>query len=230
MSAALRIRRGAAFGLRCALWSSLLAGMAAFTPAQAPPPTARELAQRVDAHYNSLHSLKAEFSESYTGMGIQRVESGVLLLRKPGRMKWEYSEPAGKLFVLDGKYAWFYSAGDPQVQRLPAKELDDLRSPLRFLLGHTELEKEMSSLALAPAANGNFTLGGQPKGQENRIRKLSLSVTPAGVITGIEMDETDGAVTRFVFSNQQPDAPIPAQAFHFTPPAGVPVVDAPPPV
>lgn len=230
MSAALSLRRGAAFGLRCVLWSMLLAGMAALAPAQVSPPNASQLAQRVDAHYNSLHSLKADFSESYAGMGIQRVESGTLLLRKPGRMKWEYSEPAGKLFVLDGKYAWFYSAGDPQVQRLPAKELDDLRSPLRFLLGHTELEKEMSSLALAPAANGHFTLSGQPKGQENRIRKLTLTVTPAGVITGIEMDETDGAVTRFVFSNQQPDAPIPAQAFHFTPPPGVPVVDAPPPV
>ena len=79
-------------------------------------------------------------------LGIKRVESGTLLLQKPGRMKWEYNVPPGKLFVLDGKFAWFYSAGDPQVQRIPAKELDDLRSPLRFLLGHTELEKELNNL------------------------------------------------------------------------------------
>jgi outer membrane lipoprotein carrier protein len=158
------------------------------------------------------------------------VESGILLLRKPGRMKWEYSVPSGKLFVLDGKYAWFYSAGDPQVQRLPAKELDDLRSPLRFLLGHTELEKELNNLTLVSGANGNFTLSGQPRGQENRIRSLTITVTPAGTITGIVMEEVDGATTRFSFTNQQPDAQIPAEAFHFTPPAGVPVVDAPPPV
>lgn len=229
MSAAFRIRRGAARGLRRALLSLLLAGTTGLVFAQAPP-SAKQMAQRVDAHYNSLHSLQADFSESYTGMGIERVESGTLLLRKPGRMKWEYRVPPGKLFVLDGKYAWFYSAGDPQVQRLPAKELDDLRSPLRFLLGHTELEKEMNSLTLAPAANGNFTLSGQPRGQEARVKKLTLTVTPAGVITGIEMDETDGAQTRFSFTNQQPNAPIPAQDFHFVPPAGVPVVDAPPPV
>ena len=116
------------------------------------------------------------------------------------------------------------------MQRLPAKELDDLRSPLRFLLGHTELEKEMNNLALKPAANGQFTLSGQPKGEEKRVKKLTLTVTPAGEITGIEMNETDGAITRFSFTNQQPNAPIPAQDFHFTPPAGVPVVDAPPPV
>lgn len=223
------IGRGAAQELRRGLLSLLLAGTAALSFGQ-PSPTAPELARQVDAHYNQLHSLKADFSESYAGMGIQRVESGTLLLRKPGRMKWEYSVPPGKLFVLDGKYAWFYSPGDPQVQRFPAKELDDLRSPLRFLLGHTELERELNNLTLAPAANGNFTLSGQPKGQENRVRKLTLAVTPAGVIDGIVMEEMDGATTRFAFTNQQPDAPIPAQDFHFTPPPGVPVVDALPPV
>lgn len=230
MSTAPFIRRGAAFGLSCAFWSALLAGLGGLVQAQAAPPSARELAQRVDAHYNALHSLKADFSETYQGIGIQRVESGTLLLRKPGRMKWEYSVPPGKLFVLDGKYAWFYAAGDPQVQRLPAKELDDLRSPLRFLLGHTELEKEMNALSLAPAAQGNWTLSGQPRGQENRVKKLTLTVTSAGVIDGITLEETDGAVTRFLFTNQQPNASISAQEFHFTPPAGVPVVEAPPPV
>jgi outer membrane lipoprotein carrier protein len=66
-----------------------------------------------------LRSLKAGFTESYEGLGIKRAESGTLLLLKPGRMKWEYSSPAGKLFLLDGKYAWFYSSGDSQVQRIP---------------------------------------------------------------------------------------------------------------
>ena len=111
-------------------------------------PTAHELAQRVDHHYDQLHSLKAGFSENYAGLGMQRTESGTLFLRKPGRMLWQYSSPPGKIFLLDGKYAWFYTKGDAQVQRIPAKELDDLRSPLRFLLGHTELEKEITGLKL----------------------------------------------------------------------------------
>jgi outer membrane lipoprotein carrier protein len=192
--------------------------------------TAHDLAQRVDRHYDSLHSLKAEFTESYAGLGVRRGESGVLLLRKPGRMRWNYSTPAGKIFLLDGKYAWFYAKGDAQVQRIPAKELDDLRSPLRFLLGHTDLEKEMNSLTLAPAANGLFTLTGQPKGQEQRVTRLTLTVTAAGAITGIEVEETDGAVTRFTFTNEQPNAPVPADAFQFTAPIGVPVVDSMPPV
>jgi len=229
MSTAFPIGRSAVFGLRCALLSLPIAA-AGLSVAPTAPLSARELAQRVDAHYNQLHSLKSEFTESYQGLGIKRVESGTLLLRKPGRMKWEYSSPPGKVFILDGKNAWFYSPGDPQVQRIPAKELNDLRSPLRFLLGHTELEKELNGLSLAPSANGQFTLSGQPRGQDNRVRRLELTVTAAGAITGIEIEETDGATTRFIFSNQLPDAPIPPREFHFTPPPGVPVVEAPAPV
>jgi outer membrane lipoprotein carrier protein len=153
-----------------------------------------------------------------------------MLLLKPGRMRWDYNAPPGKLFLLDGKYALFYSPGDPRVQRIQAKQLDDLRSPLRFLLGHTELEKEMNHLTLAPASGGRFTLTGQPKGQEQRVSRLSLSVTPEGTITGIEIEETDGAITRFMFSGEVPNAPIAADEFHFAPPPGVPVVDAAPPV
>ena len=192
--------------------------------------SAHDLAQRVDRHYNQLHSLKAAFTESYEGMGMQRTESGTLLLVKPGRMRWDYASPPGKLFLLDGKYAWFYSKGDPQVQRMESRQLDDLRSPLRLLLGHTELEKEMASLGVAPAAGGEFTLSGVPKGQEKRVSKLALTVTAEGTITAIAIEESDGAITRFTFSGEAPNVPIPADAFRFSAPPGVPVVDAAPPV
>lgn len=189
-----------------------------------------DLAARVDRHYNQLHSLKATFTESYEGLGMSRAESGTLLLLKPGRMRWDYTTPAGQIFLLDGKYAWFYSKGDDQVQRIPAKQLDDLRSPLRFLLGHTQLEKELDNLTVAPAANGQFIIAGQPHGQQNRVRSLKLTVTAEATITAIQIEETDGALTRFTFGGEETNAPVPATAFHFTPPPGVPVVDSLPPV
>jgi outer membrane lipoprotein carrier protein len=212
---------------------ALLAAAAVFSVwlrAQQHALTAQEMALCVDRHYNQLHSLRTHFIESYEGMGMSRTESGTLLLLKPGRMRWDYSSPAGKLFLLDGKYAWFYSKGDPQVQRIGASKLDDLRSPLRFLLGHTQLAKEMDSLALAPAPGGEFSLTGQPKGQEKRVRRVTLTVTADGSITGIEVEEIDGALTRFTFSDEQSNAPVAADMFQFKPPAGVPVVDALPPV
>lgn len=193
-------------------------------------PSAAELAARVDRHYDQLHSLVAGFREDYAGLGMTRSESGTLFLRKPGRMLWQYTTPTGKIFLLDGKFAWLYTRGDAQVQRIPSKDLDDLRSPLRFLLGRTDLEKELSDLKLIGEANGRYTLTGVPKGQEKRVTQLTLTVTADGALTGIEIVEMDGATTRFVFSNEKPDAPIPADTFHFTPPPGVPVVDAMPPV
>jgi outer membrane lipoprotein carrier protein len=108
--------------------------------------------------------------------------------------------------------------------------LDDLRSPLRFLLGHTKIESELQNLTLANRPGGGYTLTGQPKGQPGRIAKLSLNVSETGTITGISMEAIDGAQTRFSFSNEQPNAALPESTFHFTPPAGIPVVDSLPPV
>ncbi|MGA3159593.1 MAG: outer membrane lipoprotein carrier protein LolA [Terracidiphilus sp.] len=228
-------------------WMAVVALTAACLSAQQRPPSAKDsakypsaqgstqdaahqLAQKVDLHYNQLRTLRAGFTESYEGLGMRRTESGTLLMMKPGRMKWEYSEPAGKLFLLDGTFAWFYSQGDSQVQRILAKQLSDLRSPLRFLLGRTKLEKELDNLTLRPAANGEFTLTGQPRGQEKRVSRLTLTVTADGTITGIEMEEADGALTRFTFTGEQTNVTFPAGTFRFTPPKGVPVVDALPPV
>ena len=191
--------------------------------------TAQQLAQRVDKYYNGLHSLRTAFTESFHGMGIDREESGTLLLRKPGKMHWSYTNPAGKIFLLDGKYAWFYSPGDAQVERVSASQLDDLRSPLRFLLGHTQLQKELEGLTLSETADG-LQLSGVPKGMEKRVEKIVLGVSPDGAIHSMSITEIDGAQTAFTFKDSQANAPAPDSDFVFHPPAGIPVVDGLPPV
>lgn len=211
-------------------WMVALLLSAAALSAQQGAPNVQEVAQRVDRHYNQLHSLRAAFSETYEGMGRRRTESGTLTLAKPGRMRWDYSQPAGKLFLLDGKYAWFYTRGSAQAQRAPAKQLDDLRSPLRFLLGHTQLQKELVNLRLTANPNGTFTLAGQPKGQEQRVPRLALTVTGDGTILAIDAEENDGSTTIFNFSGEQVNVPAPADLFRFTPPIGVSIADALPPL
>jgi outer membrane lipoprotein carrier protein len=191
--------------------------------------TAQQLAQRVDKYYNGLHSLRTNFTETFHGMDIDRQESGTLLLRKPGKMHWSYAAPAGKVFLLDGKYAWFYSPGDAQVERVSATQLDDLRSPLRFLLGHTQLQKELDGLTLSETAGG-FELAGVPKGMQARVHKIVLGVTADGIIHSMSILETDGAQTAFTFRDTQANAPAPDTDFVFHPPPGIPVVDGLPPV
>lgn len=187
------------------------------------------LLNRVDQHYNRLTSLRARYTEHYAGMGLDRTESGTLLLKKPGRMRWSYDQPEGKLFVLDGKFAWFYNPGDAQVQRLPAKQLDDLRSPLRFLLGHTQLKKELVKLTVTGDTHG-IHISGIPRGMEQRIQRLTLDVTPDGEIQHMKLEEIDGAITEFAFTQVQENVPTREADFVFSPPDGVTVVDALPPV
>jgi outer membrane lipoprotein carrier protein len=197
---------------------------------QKPAPSAAQLAAAVDHHYNSLHRLRVEFTETYVGMGMDRHESGVLLLEKPGRMRWNYAEPAGKVFVLDGKFGWFYTPGDAQVQQIPAKKLDDLRSPLRFLLGHAQLAKELDGLTMTPVDGGMFRLRGVPRGMEQRVRSLEVIVTADGAIHRMTLEELDGSRTSFAFTGEEANPVLAAGTFRFVPPAGVPVVEGAPPV
>ena len=192
--------------------------------------TAPELASRIDHHYNALHSLSVQFVQHYDGMGMHRKESGVLLLRKPGKMRWSYTDPDGQLFILDGKNAYFYTPGQNEAQTMPEKQLDDLRSPLRFLLGHTELEKELENLQMTPDGNGQYTLSGVPKGMEQRISDLKIATNAEGTILQMTIVETDGVTNSFDFSGELTNAPAPNSAVVFTAPPGVHIVSGEPPV
>jgi len=189
---------------------------------------AHSLATEVDQHYNRVRSLEAQFTETYKSAGVSRTESGTLLLKKPGRMRWDYDQPHPKLFLSDGTTAWFYVPGEQQARRTPVKQLDDLRSPLRYLLGKTKLEKEMEGLSVAsdvqPLTRGDVVLRGVPKGMRDRVAQTLLEVTPDGLITRITVEEPDGSVTEFRFLQQKENVEIPEQKFHFAPPAGVEVV------
>jgi len=194
-----------------------------------PAPDVRAIAQAVDNHYNHLQTLQTEFTESCRGAGIERTESGSLWLKKPGKMRWEYRSPKEKLFLSDGKDAWFYLPGDRQVRRTSVKKLDDLRSPLGFLLGKTQLEKELNGLSLAPdvapLTAGNTVLRGVPRAMADRINQVVLEITPDYRIDRIQFEEADESVTEYRFSDQRENAAIPDQRFRFTPPPGVEIVD-----
>src|SRR5262250_2056980 len=136
----------------------------------------RPMAHAVDEHYNRLRSLQSDFTETYRGAGVDRIESGTLWLKKPRKMRWEYRSPKEKLFLSDGRDAWFYVPGERQVRKTPVKKLEDLRSPLAFLLGKTKLEKELQGLGFAPDVApldpGNYVLRGVPKGLSERITQI----------------------------------------------------------
>jgi outer membrane lipoprotein carrier protein len=192
------------------------------------------VAQDVDEHYNHLRTLQEEFTEVYQGSGMERTESGTLWLKKgglkkPGKMRWEYRSPREKLFVSDGRDAWFYVPGDRQARKTDAHKLDDIRSPLAFLLGKSKLEKELQALSLAPdvapLTAGDVVLRGVPQAMADRVSEILVEITPEHEISRIVIDEADGSTTEYRFSDQKENVPIPAGKFEFRPPPGTETVE-----
>jgi outer membrane lipoprotein carrier protein len=192
-------------------------------------PDLHSVTQAVDNHYNRLHSLKAEFTEIYSGSGMDRTESGTLWLKKPGKMRWEYRSPREKLFLSDGRNAWFYLPGEKQVRKTPMSKLEDLRSPLSLLLGKTRLEKELQNLGFAPdippLVPGDLVLRGVPRAIADRVSAVLLEVTPESQIRRIRIEAVDGSTTEYRFTDQKEDKAIEDGQFRFTPPAGVETIE-----
>ena len=211
------------------LTTSVITLLLSLAAASAQGADVKAIASAVDAHYNHLRTLQAEFTELYRGSGMERTESGTLWLKKPGKMRWEYRSPKEKLFVSDGKTAWFYVPEDRQARKSSAKKLEDMRSPLAFLLGKTKLEKELRGLSLAPdiepLASGDVVLRGVPKGLEDQISEIVLEVTPDNRIARLIMQEVDGASTEYRFSDQQEDVNIQDARFGFKPPAETEIME-----
>ena len=156
---------------------------------------------------------------------MERTESGTLWIKRPGRMRWEYREPRAKLFITDGKTAWFYAPGDRQARSTPARKLDDLRSPLAYLLGKAKLERVLEGLRLAveakPQTAGNFVLEGAPRGLAGHLTRVLMEVTPEGRIDRIVAEGQDESVTEYRFLESKEDVAVGDERFHFVPPPGV---------
>ena len=104
-------------------------GLLAVSAFAAEPPLA-SLLKTVEQRYNHADTLQVLFREDYTKTGhARRSESGLLELRKPGRMRWEYSDPKGKLAVCDGKTFWMYTPSENRVERTPLRDTDDMQAP-----------------------------------------------------------------------------------------------------
>jgi len=188
-----------------------------------------QTAHAVDEHYNHLRSLQTDFTEIYRGAGAERSESGTLWLKKPRKMRWEYRSPREKLFVSDGKAVWFYLPGERQLRKTEFRKLDDLRSPIAFLLGKTKLENELQGLSKvvdqAPLNPANTLLRGVPKAMADRVSEVLLEITPSSQLARIVFTEADGATTEFRFADPKEDLDLSDRLFQFSPPPGVETVE-----
>lgn len=194
-------------------------------PAFSIPKDLDGLLKTIQARYNRTQSLKLDFSETYVGTGRPaQMDSGILYLKKPGRMFWNYTSPAGKIFLSDGKDVYQYSPADDEATRSKLKESDDMRAPLAFLLGKLDFAKEFKSFQSKPGPGGTWIVA-EPKSENLAYSQVEFLASPDGEIHQVHITGQDGSKLDFTFSNEQLNAPVTQAMFTFHPPPGVEVVE-----
>jgi outer membrane lipoprotein carrier protein len=191
----------------------------------AAPPDLGPMLKAVEARYNHAQTLQVVFHEAYTAPGQpRRTEGGTLLLRKPGRMRWDYNSPQGKLFVSDGKFLWLYTPSNHTVEKMKIKESDDMRAPLAFLLGKLHFDKEFRNVQSAPAEGGT-RITADPKTDSLPYTKVVFVVGPDSQIRRVQVTGYDQSILEFDFDQEKLNPPLEAQLFQFRMPPGAALVE-----
>ena len=101
------------------IYAAIMAFAAILAPLslKSAEPTAAELAQSLQKKYDTIRDFSADFVHSYRGgvLRKQLSEKGRLLVKKPGKMRWEYTAPEPKTFISDGQKIYSYIPADKQV-------------------------------------------------------------------------------------------------------------------
>jgi outer membrane lipoprotein carrier protein len=191
-------------------------------PAEAPD--VPKLLAGIENRYNHIQTLQVAFTETWTLNGRKRTGNGTLLLRKPGRMRWEYSQPPGRLFISDGEYIYSYSPEDRRAEKVKMKAVDDMRAPLAFLLGRLNFHDEFSEFRARPEGSEVF-LTALPKSGKMPYTEVSFLTGPDFVIHRLIVKDVDNSVLEYAFEAEKTNIPVPEATFHFTPPPGVELVE-----
>ena len=184
------------------------------------------LLKRVETRYNSAKTLQVLFHEDYTPPSrAKRSESGTLVLRKPGKMRWDYDQPKGKLFLSDGKYLWLYTPLDNRAEKMKLKESDDMRAPLAFLLGKLDFQKEFRNLQAKPEGP-DMRITAEAKTDNLPYSAVEFLVAPDQRIQVVKVTGFDHSILEFRLDQEKVDPPLDAKLFQFQVPKGAQLVEA----
>ncbi len=140
-------------------------------------------------------------------------------------MRWDYSQPTGKLFISDGKTVYLYTSGDNRVEKVPIRDTEDMRAPLAFLLGHLDLKKEFKDFETHPGEGGMW-LDASAKSDRVPYERVEMLVGDNGSIGRLKILGRDGSAMNFVFTNERLNPPVEDRLFQFAIPPGAEVIDA----
>ena len=197
------------------------------TPAPAEDSIAKVI-EGLQRKYAAVLTVSAAFRQVYRAPGIEQVESGILLMKKPGLMRWEYRDPERKLFVADGRETFLYTPEDRQVQvsRLSAAEIRS--TPLQFLLGQGEILKSFTAAPdteFPPSFDRGVMIRLTPRRSDPDYAFLVLECDRnSHELRRIIIRELTGNTSEFVLSNLVTNARVDGKEFQFKIPKGVEVI------
>ena len=220
-------RRAAVFTLAaCAAFGGRL-------DVRAADSTAPELAAALQRKYDGIKDFSADFAHNYEGgvLHKQITERGHLLVKKPGKMRWDYSAPETKQFVSDGVKMYSYIPQDKQVVVATVPPDEDAPTPTLFLAGKGNVTRDFTpSLVDAPAGvpAGSRALKLIPKSKQRDYDWLVLVLDPGSLaIRGLVTVDAQGGKSTFSFTNLKENVGLTDKEFTFKIPRGVDVVSAP---
>lgn len=179
------------------------------------------LLKTIEARYNRTPTLQVLFQVQYTKRGKPtKPETGVLELRKPGRMRWDYKEPQGKLAVCDGKTFWTYYPSENRVEKIPLREAEE--GPLAFLLGKLNFDKEFRNLQSKPEGS-DVRITAEPKTDNLPYTAVEFLVTPEGRIRALKVTYFDNGTMSYTFDQEKMGAKFDDKLFQFQVPKGATV-------
>ena len=182
------------------------------------------LLKGIEERYNSAKTLQADFVQTYTNRGRKTTEKGALYLRKPGRMRWQYTSPAGKLWVSDGEFVYSYDPDEKRVEKSKLKDAGDLRAPLAFLLGKLNFHEDFRQFESAPEGS-DTKITALPKSDKFPYTEVSFVASPNFTIKRLWVKGADGSLMDYVFDNEKKDPLLTDALFKFKAPPDVAVVD-----
>jgi outer membrane lipoprotein carrier protein len=191
---------------------------------------AQDLAQALQRKYDTVKDWSADFTHAYRGGVLRKqiVERGRLLVKKPGKMRWQYTAPEEKLFVADGIKMYSYIPQDKQVIISSVPAGDQATTPAMFLAGKGNLVRDFSSSVVqtpdgAPA--GTTALKLIPKSTQREYDWLIVEVETRSLeLRGLVTVDAQGGQSSFSFTNLKENAGLTDKDFTFKIPRGVDVV------
>jgi outer membrane lipoprotein carrier protein len=210
----------------------LFAGLSVRSGAQgqAGDSSARDLAQALQQKYDGIKDFSADFVHRYRGGVLRKeiAERGHLLVKRPGKMRWQYTSPDEKLFVSDGAKMYSYLPQDKQVIVSTIPPDDQITTPTMFLAGKGNLVRDFSASIVDPppgAPAGTRALKLVPKSPQREYDWLMLEVAPRTLeLRGLVTIDGQGGESSFSFTNLKENVGLADKEFTFRMPRGVDVV------